>query len=65
MGDRYGFLWLLVSQDEYELPLAVADSATELARMVGTTQNNISSTITHQAERGAKSKYIKVKVIDD
>lgn len=29
------FLWMEVSNDEYELPLAVADSALELAKVLG------------------------------
>lgn len=28
-------LWMKVTNDEYELPLAVTESAAELARMVG------------------------------
>ena len=29
------FLWMEVSNDEYELPLAVADSALELSKVLG------------------------------
>lgn len=36
-------LWLKVTMDEYELPVAVADSAAELAKMLGVTVNNIRS----------------------
>lgn len=36
-------LWLKISSDKYELPLAVADSAVELARMCGITANTIYS----------------------
>ena len=34
-------IWLKVTSDEYELPLAVADTATELARLCGVTVNTI------------------------
>ncbi len=34
-------LWLKVSSDQYELPLAVADSAVELATLCGVTVNTI------------------------
>lgn len=40
-----GKLYLRTTQDELELPIAVADSPTELARMLGTTENNVSSCI--------------------
>lgn len=40
-------LYLRTTQDELELPIAVADSPTELARMLGTTANNVSSSIAH------------------
>jgi hypothetical protein len=40
-------LYLRTTQDELELPIAVADSPTELARMCGTTANNVSSSIAH------------------
>lgn len=36
-------LWMEISQDRYELPLAVATSAKELARMVGSTPSIIYS----------------------
>ncbi len=36
-------LWLKISSDKYELPLAVADSAVELARMCGVTAGTIYS----------------------
>lgn len=40
-------IWLKVSNDEYELPLAVADSAVELAELVGTTATTIYSSMSH------------------
>lgn len=41
-------IWLRVTADDIELPLAVADSAAELARMCGCSQNNIYSTISQK-----------------
>lgn len=35
------YLWLMVETDDYELPLAVADTARELAEMVGSTKHNV------------------------
>ena len=37
------FLWLMITQDKYELPLVVADTAKELAMITGTTKNNVVS----------------------
>lgn len=36
-------IWMKVSLDKYQLPIAVADSAAELATMCGTTRNVIYS----------------------
>lgn len=41
------YLWLCVEADEYELPLAVADSARELAEKVGTSKTNVENLALH------------------
>ena len=51
-------LYLLVTKDKYQLPLAVADSAAELARIIGVKQSTIVKSITHRR----KSQYIRVYV---
>lgn len=51
--------------DEYELPVAVASSAEELARKNGKTRRNIYSAIYKAKVRGYRSKYVKVEVEDD
>lgn len=43
-------LYLAVTNDEYELPLAVADSVVELSKMIGVSCANIYSNIS----RGTK-----------
>ena len=48
----------------YDLPVAVADDAYTLAKMVGCTPNLIYSCISHAKKRGGKSKFVKV-LIDD
>lgn len=40
-------IWMKVSHDKYELPIAVADSASELAKLCGTTPNVIYSQRSH------------------
>ncbi len=58
-------LYLEVTSDEYELPIAVAESPKELARMTGTTSNIIRSAICHLKQPGRKrSKYVKLEVED-
>lgn len=41
-------VYLVVTADEYELPLAVADTADELSRILGRTVNDIYVTISRQ-----------------
>ena len=55
-------LWMEVTMDEYELPVAVASSAEELARKNGKTRHNIYSAIYKAKVRGYRSKYVKVEV---
>ena len=55
------YLWMAVTADEYELPIAVTETARELAEIFGTTTNNVQT-----LERGGYSgkisgrKYVKV-----
>lgn len=51
-------LWMKVTKDKYELPLAVADSEKELAGMLGLKRINVRKT-------KRKSCYIKVVCRDD
>lgn len=58
-------IWMKVSNDEYELPIMIADSARELAEKCGTTENSVKSSASH-AKRGDRwSSYVCVKVTDD
>lgn len=59
-------LYMEVTDDEYELPVAVADSARELSRMRGVDKHTVSSAIWRKNKRGFKfCKYVKVVVEDD
>ena len=57
-------LYLLVTQDELELPLIVADSVKELAVKCGCTENAISVGISYK-KNGGKSRFEKVEIDDD
>ena len=61
---------MTVTMDEYELPTAVADSAVELAKIVGTTPNSLMSRYSkHIHGKIEKCPFRKVKIeegdIDD
>ena len=58
-------IWLKVTMDKYELPIAVADSAKELAAITGASINTIKSSHCRYAKHGCKSPYRKVKVEED
>lgn len=58
-------VWMQVTKDKYELPVAIADSCKELAEIVGKTSNTVSSSITHSKERGNWTPYRKVEITED
>lgn len=53
-------IYMQVTTDKYQLPVAVASTPLELAKLVGTSVNTIKSCIS----KGSK-KYIRVDVEDD
>ena len=54
-----------VTNDELELPIAVADSISELARMLGVTPQTICTQIRNEKLGLRKSNYRKVIIDDD
>lgn len=58
-------LWMAITLDRYELPIAVADTAEQLAALVGCTKNCIYSSVSHSKTKGHKSRYIKVMIEED
>lgn len=57
-------LYMKVSKDKYELPLAIADNAQELASMCGVTVGTIFSQIS-RSKTGRRSPYHKVEIEED
>lgn len=59
-------VWLEVSRDKYKLPIAVADSAAELAEITGANLSTIETTAS-KALRGIRGegKYVKVYLEED
>ena len=41
MKSKKVIVWMAVSQDELRLPIAIADTAKELAELLGTTENAV------------------------
>lgn len=66
-------IWMEVTPDEYELPIKVADSGGELARMCGLSRDAIYSSISHYNNRERKTdkrrpqkrKFVSVEVDDE
>lgn len=58
-------IWMKVTNDKYQLPLMIADSAAELARMCDTTPNCVVSTNSHyQKGRITYPSYVCVTIDD-
>lgn len=55
-------LWLLTSDDELELPLLVADTASELSHKAGVSASTIRSAVAHNRVRGGHSIYHCIEI---
>ena len=57
---------MMVTEDKYELPLVVADSLSELARLTGTDSHTIASAISHH-NMGMinKTKWRRIEIEED
>ena len=59
-------LYMKVTRDEYKLPVAVAETKAELARMLGTERKKVRSAFAKVKKYGYKhSTYVEVEVDDD
>lgn len=58
-------VFMMVTKDKYELPLAVADTRKELGRMIGVSPITIANSITRTRKDGHKSQYIRVDFPDN
>lgn len=57
--DKKMMVWVAVTPDRYELPIAVGDSARELAQMLGVSTQSIFKTIWRHAEKERSGKRVK------
>lgn len=53
--------YMLVTEDKYELPIAVAESIEELAEITGVSTTSIRGAIWRAKKLGSKSKWIEVE----
>ena len=60
--DGQQYLYALIDDSIYELPLFVCDSIEELAEKTNRTVGYINDCIAKAEERGGKSKYLKIKL---
>lgn len=58
-------LYMKITRDKYELPLAVADSPRELAKLLGVHKAAIYHSIKKQEMPGRRKSYIAVDIKDD
>lgn len=59
-------LYMAVSRDKYELPVAVAESVNELARMLGINEGTIYNHISLVGKnRIRKQKYFRIEVEEE
>ena len=56
------FVYMKVTKDEYELPIAIADSIPKLAAMLGIKPQSIYDSMRHVKSRGSWSPYKKVDI---
>lgn len=68
--DELDSLYVAVTGDRYELPIAVAETAKELAKMLGVKENSIYKAVHRQKHglvKGLKKeiKYYKIELEDD
>lgn len=66
MSNTMRVLYLEVTQDAYQLPMAVAESARELALMTGVKPNMVSSSASRAVSRKSKCpRFIKITLDEE
>ena len=59
------YVYMKITTDRYELPLAVADTGEELAKICGVSRNNVYTTMRKARLLGHRCQYVRVEVEDD
>lgn len=55
------YYWMLVTLDDYELPLAVAETREELAEMIGVKPKSITEQLSRKKRKGKKCQYARIE----
>lgn len=55
-------IWMAVTPDKYELPMAVADTASELSLMLGLKKHGVTE-LYHKHKKGVYKQYEKYKIV--
>ena len=59
-------VWMEISKDKYQLPLAIANSARELSKITGASVNRIECAASRMARGKSKtSRVVKVMIEED
>ncbi len=59
-------MYMAVTTDIYELPLAIADTARELGKLVGVSANVIHSSIAkNQSGKSRKMRFVKIEDLEN
>lgn len=61
MENKKKVLYMLVTNDEYELPLAVADSLAEIAKIAGIKKYSVASLISRSISNKKRCPYVRVE----
>ena len=59
------YVYMKITKDRYELPVAIADTGEELAKICGVSINNVYNTIRKARLTGSRCQYVRVDVEDD
>lgn len=60
--DMERYLYLLVENNQYELPICVCDSVEELSDMTNVSVADINDMIAKAEKRGGRSRFIRVRI---
>ena len=58
-------LYMLVTQDEYELPMIVEDTCVDLARKAEVTLATVHNSTSRRKLYGSKTRFVRVECEDD
>ena len=64
-GPTSSYVYMKVTKDKYELPVAVASTARELEDILHLRHNSVLSALCHREKSGKRSCYVRVRVEDD